>query len=82
MLDAIRDMMRETDVLSLQNFGKFESKYRAPYTMRSNLPDKQGEIKSIPGAYKVKFIAFPKFNDAAGEYYTENKKKKGKTPSD
>lgn len=65
VLDSISEMLKQHNVLSLQNFGKFETKYRAPYSMRSNLPDKSGEIKQIPAAYKLKFVASDKLNRAA-----------------
>lgn len=82
MIETIRDMMRQTDVLALQGFGKFESRYRAPYTMKSNLPDKKDEVKEIPGAYKVKFIASPKLNDAASEFFATDKKRRKEKPSE
>lgn len=75
VIAAIMEMMKRTDVLHLPNFGKFETRYRAPYQMVDNFPKsvaKHGEAlrKEVPGKFSVKFVASPKFNAAAKEYFS------------
>ena len=70
VIQAIMETMTTTDVLNLAGFGKFETKYRAPYTMVDNFPKTssnsgQGIKKDVPGRFKVKFTAHASFNEAA-----------------
>lgn len=69
MVDTITEMMRQTNALVLQGFGRFETKYRAPYTVRCNLPDIEEREKPIPGSYRLKFQPATKLNEAACEYF-------------
>lgn len=77
VIQAIIEMMSTTDVLNLAGFGKFETKYRAPYTMVDNFPktsEKSGHgiKKDVPGKFKVKFTAYPTLNEAAEKYFKKD----------
>lgn len=77
VIQAIMEVMSTTEVLNLTGFGKFETKYRAPYTMVDNFPKTskksgQGVKKNVPGRFKVKFTAYPALNEAATKYFGTN----------
>lgn len=73
-------MMSTTEVLNLAGFGKFETKYRAPYTMVDNFPKTSekaghGVKKDVPGRFKVKFTACPPLNESAEKFFEEDSNK-------
>ncbi len=80
VIQAIIEMMSTTEVLNLAGFGKFETKYRAPYTMVDNFPKTSekaghGVKKDVPGRFKVKFTACPPLNESAEKFFEEDSNK-------
>lgn len=67
VLDSIKEMMTQTEVLQLQGFGKFQNKQRKAYTVSNNLPC--GVDKAIPPKPGTKFYAYTELNSAAAEFF-------------
>lgn len=77
VLDSIKQLLKECEVLSLPDFGKFENHERKSYQMVDNFPGSDGKKRIVPTKHTVRFTAFPKLNEASDQFYATMQEAEG-----